>query len=434
MVTHKLVDLIIKGGVDLHGCVRAPPSKAHTHRALIASSLSEGCSEVRNALICDDTAATINACMRLGAEIKCMADGTFRILGSPKPETPVDVINCGGSGSTIRFITPICALADGISILTGDESLRRRPMGPLLNALEQIGVRCYSARMNGCPPIIVFGGGIRGGEAHIRGDVSSQFISGLLFAAPMAQHDTTIILSTPLESKPYVEVTLDTLRRHHVSVETDFSVFHVPSGQKFKPYNHFIEGDYSSAAFLLAAAVITGSHIRIENLLRDTLQGDRFIIDVLRSVGVHVDVGENFIEVEGSEEQLGGLDVDMRDNPDLVPVCAVLASVANGRSIIRGVGRLRFKESDRIKALLSELSKMGVKMNVEGDAIEICGVDKLHGAEICPHGDHRIAMACAVAALKASGKTVIRNAECINKSYPNFIRDINLLGAETFER
>lgn len=433
-MTHKLTDLIIKGGVNLYGCVRAPPSKAHTHRAIIASSLSEGCSEVRNALVCDDTLATVNACVKLGAEIKDVADGTFRILGSPKPETPVDVINCGGSGSTIRFITPICALADGISILTGDESLRRRPMGPLLNALEQIGVRCYSARMNGYPPIIVFGGGIGGGEAHMRGDVSSQFVSGLLFAAPMAQHDTTIILSTPLESKPYVKITLDTLRRHNVSVETDFSVFHVPSGQKYVPYNHFIEGDYSSAAFLLAAAAITGSHVRIENLLRDALQGDRIIIDVLQSIGVHVDVGENFVEVDGSDEHFRSLYVDMRDNPDLVPVCAVLASIASGRSIIRGIGRLRFKESDRIKALFSELAKMGVKINVSGDAMEICGGGELHGAEIYPHVDHRIAMACAVAALKAKGETVIRNAECINKSYPNFIRDLKLLGADTFER
>lgn len=429
-----MTDLIVKGGASLYGCVEAPPSKAHTHRAIIASSLSDGCSEVRNALICDDTLATINACMKLGAEIKDAADGAFRVFGSPEPETPDDVINCGGSGSTIRFITPICALASGISILTGDESLRRRPMGPLLDALGQIGVRCYSARMNGYPPIIIFGGGIKGGEAHVRGDVSSQFISGLLFAAPMAQRDTNIVLSTQLESKPYVEITLDILKKHNILVETDFNIFHVPPGQKYKPCNHIIEGDYSSASFLLAAAAITGSHIRIENLLRNTLQGDRLIIDVLRNMGVHVEVEENFVEVKGSDEHLKTLDVDLRDNPDLVPVCAVLASAAAGRSIIRGIGRLRFKESNRVEALFSELSKMGVKMNVAGDAMEIHGGGGLHGAEIYPHGDHRIAMACAVAALKASGETVIRNAECINKSYPNFIRDMNLLGADFLER
>jgi 3-phosphoshikimate 1-carboxyvinyltransferase len=429
-----LTDLIIKGGASLYGSVRAPSSKAHTHRAIIASSLSDGYSEVKNALICDDTLATINACMRLGAEIKHVAEGTFRILGSPKPKAPDDVIDCRGSGSTIRFITPICALTNGISILTGDESLRRRPMGPLLNALKQIGVRCYSARMNGYPPIIIFGGGIRGGEAHIRGDISSQFISGLLFAAPMAQHDTTIILSTPLESKPYVEITLDTLNKHSILVETDFNIFHVPSVQKYKPCNHIIEGDYSSAAFLLAAAAITDSHIRIENLLRDTLQGDRLIIDILRSIGVHIDVGGNFVEVKGSDDYLKTLDVDLRDNPDLVPVCVVFASAASGKSTIRGIRRLRFKESNRIEALFSELSKMGVKMNITGDSIEIYGGGKLRGAEIDPHGDHRIAMACTVAALKASGETFIRNAECINKSYPNFVRDMNLLGVEILER
>lgn len=429
-----MTDLIVKGGASLYGCVEAPPSKAHTHRAIIASSLSDGCSEVKNALICDDTLATINACVKLGAKIEDAADGTFRVFGSPEPETPDDVINCGGSGSTIRFITPICALASGISILTGDESLRRRPMGPLLDALRQIGVRCYSARMNGYPPIIIFGGGIKGGEAHIRGDISSQFISGLLFAVPMAQRGTNIVLSTPLESKPYVEITLDILKKHSILVETDFNIFYIPPGQKYKPCNHIIEGDYSSASFLLAAAAITCSHIRVENLLRNTLQGDRLIIDVLRSMGVHVDVGENFVEVKGSDEHLKTLDVDLRDNPDLVPVCAVLASAATGRSIIRGIRRLRFKESNRVEALLSELSKMGVKMNIAGDAMEIHGGGGLHGAEIYPHGDHRIAMACAVAALRASGETVIRNAECINKSYPNFIRDMNLLGADFLER
>ncbi|MCX8171356.1 MAG: 3-phosphoshikimate 1-carboxyvinyltransferase [Candidatus Bathyarchaeota archaeon] len=429
-----MTDLVIRGGALLSGSIRAPPSKSYTHRAIISASLSNGLSEVRNALLCDDTLATIEACRKIGAEINESDNETLRILGSPKPKTPEDVINCRDSGSTIRFMTPICALADGISVLTGGRSLRNRPMGPLLEALGQLGIKCYSTRGDGRPPIVVFGGGIRGGRAVIRGDVSSQFITGLLFASPMAENDTSIVLSTPLESKSYIDLTLSVLGKHGILVEVGQGSFHIPSGQEYKPYNHFIEGDYSSAAFLLAAAAITGSRIRVENLFRDSLQGDRLITKILGEVGAEVRVYDNFIEVEGSGEPLNPINIDMRDNPDLVPVCAVLACVARGESVISGVRRLRFKESDRVEALLAEFSKMNADIKALDDSLVIRGVRKLRGADIDPHGDHRIAMACAVLALVAEGETVIHDAECINKSYPDFIRDMRLLGVKALER
>lgn len=429
-----MVSLIIRGGATLSGSVKAPASKAHTHRTVIAASLASGESRINNALFCDDTLATINACRMLGAEIRVSEDGILEIRGDPKPKTPEDIINCGESGSTIRFITPICALADGISVLTGNESLRRRPMGPLLDALWQLGVKCYSTRGDGRPPIIVFGGGIRGGRAEVRGDVSSQFISGLLFATPMARNDTHICLSTPLESKPYVDITINILMKHGVKVYSSESLFYVPSNQEYKPYNHAIEGDYSSAAFLLAAAAITGSHIRVENLLKDSLQGDRRIVSILDDMGVIVDVGSDYVAVRGVEGCLKPINVDMRDNPDLVPICAVLACFAKGTSTISGVRRLRFKESDRVEALLSELTKMGADIRFLGDSLIIYGGRRIRGAEIDPHRDHRIAMACAIAALGADGETVIHGAECISKSYPNFISDMRLLGADIIER
>lgn len=427
-----MVNLIVKGGATLYGSVKAPSSKAHTHRAIIASSLSEGESRIYNALFCDDTMATINACRMLGAKITIFGSD-LRVYGLLRPETPEDVINCGESGSTMRFITPVCALADGISVLTGGESLRRRPMGPLLSALNQLGVKCYSVRGDGRPPIVVFGGGIRGGRAEIRGDVSSQFISGLLFATPMAKSDTQIILSTPLESKPYVDITLDVLARHGINISCSDNAFYVPCGQKYKPHDHIIEGDYSSASFLLAAAAITGSKVKVEGLLKDSLQGDKRIISILSDMGAFVRVGPNYVEVEGVNERLKPINIDLRDNPDLVPVCAVLACFAKGVSILGGVGRLRFKESDRIEALSTELSKMGADIKPVGDSLVIRG-GQLHGAEIDPRKDHRIAMACAVAALGAEGETIIRDAECISKSYPSFISDIRLLGADVIER
>lgn len=429
-----LTDLLVKRTDMLSGTVTAPPSKAHSHRAIVASTLSEGFSMIRRPLICDDTLATINACSMLGAEISQLKDG-LRVEGLSRPRTPENVIDCGESGSTMRFLTPICALADGISVLTGGESLRRRPMKPLLEALKYLGVNCYSSRPDGLPPIVVFGGGIKGGEAAIRGDVSSQYVSGLLFAAPMATNDTEINLTTQLESKPYVALTIDILRKHGVEVafQADYRVFRIPHNQKYSPFDHSIEGDYSSGAFLLAAAAVTKSRIRIEELKKESLQGDRVIVDSLKEMGAQIEVGDDFVEIRGVDGDLKAMDIDLSDNPDLVPVCAAVACHIQGRSTIKGVKRLRFKESDRVLSLTSELQKMGAKIEALDNRLVIEG-GSLHGAEVDSHGDHRIAMACAVTALRSDGLTEIRGVECINKSYPDFIRDLRSLGGDVLER
>jgi len=431
-----LTDIIVKETTSLSGIVRAPPSKSLTHRAFIAATLSSGVSVIRDPLICDDTLATLDACRMLGAKIREKETGIFEIQGRSKPLTPEDIINCRDSASTIRFLTPVCALTEGISVLTGGDSLRRRPMGPLLDAMRQLDIQCYSTRGNGCPPIVVFGGGIKGGKTSMPGDVSSQFVSGLLFATPMAQGDTDIEISTALESKPYVEITMSILRNHGIEVEadSDYKNFHVPCNQRYAPSNHTIEGDYSSAAFLLAAAAITNSKIRVTNLREDSLQGDRIIVSLLKKMGVKIKVEKNLVEVKGAETHLQPFNVDLRDNPDLVPVCTALACYAYGRSVIRGVKRLRFKESDRVAALLGELAKMGVKVRVVNDAIEIEADGRPCGAELFSHNDHRIAMSCIVSALGAEGSSLIRGVECINKSYPNFVKDITSLGAKIVER
>jgi len=429
-----LTDLIVKRTEMLSGTVRAPPSKAYTHRALIAASLSDGRSILENALVCDDTLATINACRLVGAKITEAKDA-FEVAGVSKPNTPKNIIDCQESGSTIRFLTPICSLADGISVLTGRESLRRRPMKPLLEALKQLGVNCYSARFDGLPPIIVFGGGIRGGKASIRGDVSSQFISGLLFATPMATHETEIHVTTQLESKPYVAITLDILHKHGVKVDfqSDYRQLGVPQNQKYAPFDHTIEGDYSSASFLLAAAAVTNSNVRVQGLKKETLQGDKVIVDILKEMGARADLGRDYVEVRGVDRDLQGLNLDLSDNPDLVPVCAALACSARGRTVISGVKRLHYKESNRISSLLSELRKMGVKITAPDDQLVVEG-GNLTGAELDSHNDHRIAMACAVAAIRAEGETVIHGVECISKSYPNFVKDLRLLGGDLVER
>lgn len=430
-----LTDLIVKKTEALTGTITAPPSKCHTHRAFIAASLSDGQSTIRNALICDDTLATIHACRMLGSEISEHGD-VFKVGGIPKPKTPENVIDCRGSGSTLRFLTPICVLADGISVLTGNDSLRKRPMQPLLDALRQLGVRCYSARPDGLPPIIVFGGGMKGGKAAIRGDISSQFISGLLFATPTADDETELLVTSQLESKLYVVITLDVLLKHGVRIDfqRNYRRFNIPPMQRYTPFDHVIEGDYSSAAFLLAAAALTNSNVKIKGLMKETLQGDAFIVGILREMGAEIEMDEDYVEIRGGVRNLNGIEVDLRDNPDLAPVCAAVASLARGRTVIRGVKRLRFKESDRISSLSNELAKMGINVISLDDRLTIEGKESVKATELDSHNDHRIAMACTVMALRAEGETVIHGIECISKSYPNFIRDLFSLGGDVVER
>lgn len=429
-----MTNLYITKSPKLAGRVKAPPSKAYTHRAMVAALLSEGASEVYDPLICDDTIATLEACKAFGANVKPERNKLV-VEGSQHPKTPENVIDCRESGSTIRFITPIASLPHGITILTGGPSLRRRPIGELLEALSKLGVKCYTTRGDGYPPVIVFGGGMRGGETSIVGNVSSQYISGLLFACPLAFEDTEIQITTPLESKPYVKMTMEVLSTHGIQINAspDLQKFRIPARQTYSPTNHKIPGDYSSAAFLLAAGAITKSKVKITNLSEKTTQADVTIIKILQEMGANIDVGENSVEVNGGS-RLKCFSFDASATPDLVPVCAVLACYAEGQTQISHAERLRIKESDRLSALRVELTKMGANITETEDGLLIQGPSKLRGCIINPHNDHRIAMACAVAALGAEGITIIRNSQCINKSYPKFVQDLRNLGAKAYVR
>lgn len=420
-------EVTVKATKTLKGEVEAPPSKSYTHRMLIAALLSEGKTVIEKPLISDDTLATLKAIEAFGAEIRRSGE-LWEITGQQPLKPPVKPVNCRESGATLRFMIPVAALTSGETTFIRGHGLSRRPIEPLLESLRQLGVK---TRYNPEKPsvIVVEGGGIKGGETTLRGDISSQFISGLMFACPLAQKDTEIMLTTPLESRSYVEMTREVLFRHSVmvNVSEDFNLIQVPSGQAYKPTRHKVPGDFSSAAYLLAAAAITSSKIKIRNLSYATNQGDKAILEILGQAGVKTRIGEDFIEVEGT--LCRAIDVDARDTPDLVPACVAIACYAKGTSTIRSAGRLRYKESDRVKALYTEFSKMGADIKIEGDTLIIRGPCNLHGAVIDPYNDHRIAMACAVAALGASSDTVILNAECVGKSYPKFFRDLCWLGA-----
>jgi len=409
----------------LVGVVSAPPSKAYTHRTLIAASLSNGTSKIFNPLISNDTQATLEAVKALGAETE-LHENYWIIHGQETLQTPDQPIDCRESGSTLRFMIPVAALAPGPSKFLFGESFKRRPVVPLLESLKELGVESVVQRNNSS--VEVRGGGIRGGKTSIRGDISSQFISGLLFACPKANEDTEIAVTTNLESKGYVEMTLEVLLEHGLEgvVNPELLRLWIPSNQVYRSCDHTIPGDFSSAAFLLAAAAVTSSRVTVKNLEYQTAQGDRAIVGIIKEMGAAVKIRDNSVEVEGT--QLVGVDIDAKDIPDLVPVCAVLACYAEGRSEIYNAKRLRYKESDRLDSISTELKKMGADIVVNEDGLTIQGSCSLHGTTIDPHNDHRIAMSCAVAALGAVGETKIQNVECINKSYPQFFSDLRMLG------
>jgi 3-phosphoshikimate 1-carboxyvinyltransferase len=327
---------------------------------------------------------------------------------------------------------PVAALAPESSLFVFGKSLEKRPIEPLLQSLKQLGAEAHLQRLGDKSSIVVQGGGISGGKAAMPGDVSSQFVSGLMFACPMARADTEITLTTPLESKGYVKMTQAVLAEHDVKVQIseEFDCLHIPSNQTYRPYSHRVPGDFSSAAFLLAAAAITRSDVSINNLDYEAVQGDKAVVGIMKRMGVNGKVCPGHVEIKGEGSLLRAVDVDARDIPDLVPVCAVLACYAKGTSKIHDAHRLRYKESDRLLSLYLELKKMGAKIAMDEGSLTIEGPCALHGAVIDPYYDHRIAMACAVAALGVSGETRIQNAECVRKSYPMFFNDLRLLGAD----
>jgi 3-phosphoshikimate 1-carboxyvinyltransferase len=417
--------ITINETAEIGGALQAPPSKSYTHRGIIAASLSDGTTKIYSPLFCDDTLATIKACASFGIAIKKFDEGLV-IEGSTKLKAPSGEIDCRASGSTIRFLTSVAAFANGKTILSGRSSLNKRPIDPLLKALRQLGVQCCSD--NGFPPITVFNGGIKGGTASLEGDISSQFITSLLLACPMAEKKTQLRLITSLESKPYVELTLSVIRKHGIRVNAspDLRRFEIPSRQKYRPHDHHVPGDFSSAACLLAAATVTNSHIKINDLSLD--QPDSEIIHILRRMGIEIKFEGCAAQVFGGK--LKAINIDIKDVPDLVPICAVLACFADGTTKLSGGTRLRFKETDRLITISSELKKMGANIMRSKDDLIIKGPSNLKGTTVNSHNDHRIAMACAVAALRAKGKTKIIDAESVNKSYPGFFSDLKKLGVK----
>lgn len=413
----------------LHGDVTAPPSKSYTHRAAALATLSEGVSNVTNPLLSRDTIATIDACRALGAEISKGRD--LAVEGRLPLKTPDDVINVENSGTTLRIVTSVAALTPkGYAVLTGDDSVRRRPMRPLLDALRTIGVRCWSTRSNGCAPIIVEGGGIQGGEVTISGEISSQFVSSLLIAAPLARRETVVRIKGRCVSRPYLDATLKTIQLFDGSVtEESPGGFRIPPRQKYSPRSFRVPGDFSSASFILAAGALTGGVVSVDGFDFSLPQGDSVIIDILRSMGaeVSVEAERGRVTVRGGGALKGG-EFNLVDTPDLLPVVAVLACRAGGRTVIRGVKHARFKETDRVSVLARELPKLGVSVEEKEDGLSVTGSPRLKECTLDSHGDHRMAMIFSIAGFASEYGCWVDGFESVDVSYPGFKEDIRSVG------
>ncbi len=410
----------------LGGTAEAPASKSYTIRAVLSSLLADGVSTVRSPLVSRDTEAAFNACRMFGGKVE-LRGGSASIAGTAgrlrAPDAVVDTLN---SGTTIRICAALAALAMGRVTLTGDDSVRRRPLGPLLGALSQLGVTVSSD--GGLPPAVVEGP-LRGGVCRMPGDVSSQFVSALLMASPYAKADVALELTSPLKSRPYVDLTVRMMGLYGVKAENSgYRRFAVASGQVYRAVDYTVEGDYSSAAFILAAAAITDSEVTVGNLAPDSLQADRRILSVLSEMGADVDTGRDSVTVR-SDGRLAGVTVDLSDSPDLVPIVSVLGAHARGRTEIVNAAHARLKECDRLNAMATELAKMGAKVAERPDGLSIRG-GALRGAAVDGWLDHRVIMALSVAGLKASGETVVSGAEHVDVTFPGFKDVMNGLGAK----
>ena len=405
------------------GSVIAPASKSVAQRAIAIASLAKGQSIILGSGASDDVLAAIEVCRGLGANIAKKDDELIIIGGITAPSQP---LSCGESGLGIRMFSAIAATLNQPVTLTGHGTLTNRPMDIVEMSIKALGADCNTN--NGFIPITVQGP-IKGGVAKVDGSLSSQVLTGMLIAAPLAQADTTIQVDN-LQSKPYIDLTIEVMKAFGVElINNNYKSFKVKVGQTYQPRTYAVEGDWSGAAFLLVAGAIAGN-VTVENLLPGSKQADRAIIEALIWAGARISIQDKSITL--SKHELNPFHFDATHCPDLFPPLVALAAHCKGESRILGVSRLRVKESDRAATLQQEFAKLGVEISLDGELMIVKG-GEVHGGEVQSHGDHRIAMACAVAALAGTGEVEIEGAECVGKSYPEFFEDLTKVTANSID-
>ena len=407
-------------GGRISGTVTPPASKSHTHRAFFLAAMSQKDCVIAGPLISQDTESTLGAVAAMGCRIKRGCSNVR--ISSEGLHAPSGTVNAENSGTTMRLFTGIASMFDSPVTVTGDSSLIKRPMGPLLDALAKLGVKCSSD--NGRAPVTVCGPN-RGGEVSIRGDVSSQFISALMIVSPMLPNDTVIRIDGTLLSRPYVNVTADMMERFGADVSVNGSVIRVRGGTGYRRTDITVPSDMSAAAFPLVMGALGGS-ATVMNADLGGKQGDAKIVDILRDAGASVSADGDKVTV--SKGELKGTDVNMGDTPDLFPIVAVLLSTASGKSRLYGAPQLRFKESDRIGTTVNMLSALGADITGTDDGCVIRGVKGLKGGKIEHLEDHRILMSAAAASIVCSGDVAMEGSRCYDISYPMFLEHAATLG------
>lgn len=404
----------------LTGTIQVISSKSLSHRYVIASGLAKGKSIIKNVLNSDDLDATKRILMHLGTRFEGES-----IIGS-KLKLTHQTLDCHESGSTLRFMIPIVMLQHEVALFTGQNRLKERPLDVYFDLFD-FKKNYYRKPESGYLPLEVKGP-LKAGHYPIPGNVSSQFITGLLYALPLLQEDSIIELTTPLESKGYVDLTLDVLHAFGIHILSTPPYYYIKGGQQYRPIQTSVEGDYSQAAFWMIAGTI-GKSVTLTGLNPISKQGDMRIADILKEMGGNVLFDHESRHYIVEPAQTYGLRISLSQIPDLGPILMVLASLSKGTTVFEGCERLRIKESDRLQAMVDNLTKLGVDISVNQDTATIIGSDHFKGnQEVDAYNDHRIAMAMAIAAIRADGPITITGAQSVSKSYPDFFKDYQKLG------
>ena len=411
---------------SLNATIHVPGSKSLTNRALLIAALANGTTHITNALFSDDSRYFAGALQTLGFNVKrdeAKLEMTVTGLGGKIPAKKAEVF-IGNAGTAARFLSAFLTLGDGQYILDGEPRMRERPIGDLIDALKQLGVELKAK--NNCPPVEISAKGLRGGKTTIAGDISSQFLSALLMVAPYAQSEIEITLSTELNSKPYVDMTIAMMKEFGVEIERQsYSQFIIHPASYSPLQTYAIESDASAASYFFAAPAICGGTVKVANISRNSLQGDIGFLDVLQKMGCVINEAENSISVTGSSS-LQGVDVDMRDIPDTAQTLAAVAPFAMSPTRIRGIASARVKETDRVSATCTELIRLGVQVEEHEDGMTIYPCTMFKPSVVQTYNDHRMAMAFSLIGLRFDGVT-IENPSCVSKTFPNYFEVLDIL-------
>jgi len=415
---------------NLSGTIMVPGSKSHTIRAIMIAAMSGGKSVIKNPLRSEDCKSAINVAKAFGAKCELNEDEWIIEGVNGKLKLPDDIVDCGNSGTTTYIACSMAATIDGTTIITGDAQIRKRPIETLLKSINATEATAFKTRPEIDAPPVVITGPMKAGVIKLEGKISPQ-VSGVLLSAPLLEGTTEIIVEHPLEI-PYVNMTLDWMSKQGVKVEhsEDYKKYVINGPQKYNPVNSVIPSDWSGVAFPLIGACMTNSHVTIDGVDFNDVQGDKGIVDVLIDMGADItkDIENHKMIIRGGKP-LQGVHVDCKNMPDTLPALTVIGAYASGQMKMTGLEVVRLKETDRVSVMQEELTKMGIDVEVGDDYIIIRGGKSFKGTEVESHDDHRVAMALMMAGLVAEGETKVNDIDCVNISFPNFVNVINTIGA-----